>query len=597
MEDYGVEEVQSREDVFITSQLQKPMVSSRGEPATAMNSKQLNLSRNGDESIQPEQSSSCRNWTVNGANGVKEESSLDIDPAACKGDTFCNTSEKGIVQSNASTTDEMSGVSKQDNSNERLANYNSPPPALEQSNGRTNLKNSSGLSPTPSRPDELLSSTVRFDRILDLPDGIPWKIVSHLSANDKMSTTCLSKEWQTFWRLGSSDDYFAASESAFWKDVNEELNHTSLLSFKLRCSKYATLKQLEDFIHAVIKKMVVVLDISVVRHENSEFSLPLEVFQSIDIKVLKIGRGLIIDIPPETYPRLHKIHVDISRPLHPSILGFYNRCPMLQELRIEGSVVEQPSRKQTFLVNSVSLKRLVIRLNLKKGRDPHNGRDVYWSAVNRYEFHIHAPGLKFLDIDETVFATFEINELPILQEARFNSGFFEARDYLSDKELGDLSSRVFSTFTMVASMSKSIIVRDGCLEALGFMFKRMCYSVNEMAAVNSFATRFLPIPVTRTISLEIGHNYAWDFLPCMLSATPHLKILKLRMVRRKDVEGNINFAWNSRSRIMPICLMDSVEDIELHGFSGGEVDMILAYIKHVAGKDRFKALSKRINLF
>ncbi|XP_016647559.1 PREDICTED: paired amphipathic helix protein Sin3-like 4 isoform X1 [Prunus mume] len=125
---------------------------SPGGGATATNSKQLNSSRNGDESIQPEQSSSCRTWAVNGANGVKDESSLDIDRAACKGDTFCNTSQQGKVQSNASTADETSGVSKQDNSNERLVSSNLSPPGLEQSNGRTNQENSSGLSPTPSRP-------------------------------------------------------------------------------------------------------------------------------------------------------------------------------------------------------------------------------------------------------------------------------------------------------------------------------------------------------------------------------------------------------------------------------------------------------------
>lgn len=123
---------------------------SPGGGATATGSKQLNSSRNGDESIQPEQSSSCRTWTVNGANGVKEESSLDIDRATCNGDTVCNTSQQGKGQSNASTTDETSGVSKQDDFNERLINSNVSPTGLEQSNGRTNLENSSGLQNVPN---------------------------------------------------------------------------------------------------------------------------------------------------------------------------------------------------------------------------------------------------------------------------------------------------------------------------------------------------------------------------------------------------------------------------------------------------------------
>lgn len=102
--------------------------------AITTTSKQVNTSRNGDESIQPEQSSSARAWTVNGANGLKEESSHDIDRATCK------------VQSNASTADEVSGVSKQDNYNERLVVSNvSLATGLEQSNGRTNVEKLSGL--------------------------------------------------------------------------------------------------------------------------------------------------------------------------------------------------------------------------------------------------------------------------------------------------------------------------------------------------------------------------------------------------------------------------------------------------------------------
>ncbi|KAM1303484.1 hypothetical protein ACFX2F_021293 [Malus domestica] len=121
--------------------------------ATLTNSKQLNSSRNGDESIQPEQSSSCRTWTVNGANGVKEESCLNIDHAACEGDTLYNTSRQGKVQSNTSPAEETSGVGKQDNFNERLVNSNvSLATGLEQSNGRTNVDHSSGHSSTPSRP-------------------------------------------------------------------------------------------------------------------------------------------------------------------------------------------------------------------------------------------------------------------------------------------------------------------------------------------------------------------------------------------------------------------------------------------------------------
>lgn len=109
--------------------------------ATVMNSKQLNPSRNGDESIPPEQSSSCRAWPANGDNGVKEECSLD----ARKDDTS-TAAQHGKVQVHSSMADEVSGVSKQDNHNDRLVNSNaSLATGNEQSNGKTNIEDASGL--------------------------------------------------------------------------------------------------------------------------------------------------------------------------------------------------------------------------------------------------------------------------------------------------------------------------------------------------------------------------------------------------------------------------------------------------------------------
>lgn len=112
--------------------------------ATVMNSKQLNPSKNGDEGIQAEQSSSCRAWPANGDNGIKEECSLDADRS--RKDDTCNAPQHGKVQVHTSTADEVSGVSKQDNSNDRLVNTNtSLATGLEQSNGRTNIEDTSGL--------------------------------------------------------------------------------------------------------------------------------------------------------------------------------------------------------------------------------------------------------------------------------------------------------------------------------------------------------------------------------------------------------------------------------------------------------------------
>ncbi|KAL5552983.1 hypothetical protein UlMin_040384 [Ulmus minor] len=118
--------------------------------ATAVNSKQSNHCRNGDESIPAEQSSSCKTWQANGENGNKEDNSVDVDRA--RKDSSCNATGHGKAQNHASTADEVPGVTKQDRKNERLANSNtSLATVLDQSNGGANILDTPGLSATPSR--------------------------------------------------------------------------------------------------------------------------------------------------------------------------------------------------------------------------------------------------------------------------------------------------------------------------------------------------------------------------------------------------------------------------------------------------------------
>ncbi|XP_057948540.1 paired amphipathic helix protein Sin3-like 4 isoform X2 [Malania oleifera] len=142
------------EDVVKTKNhaIKNGAVSVGDSDGSPMNSKQLNTSRNGDESIPPEQSSSCRAWMINGDNGVKVVGSLDADRIARRSETFCSTYQ-GKVQTTTTVADEMSVISKQTTPNERLANSNaSLATGPGQSLGRTNMESTSGLGAIPSRP-------------------------------------------------------------------------------------------------------------------------------------------------------------------------------------------------------------------------------------------------------------------------------------------------------------------------------------------------------------------------------------------------------------------------------------------------------------
>ena len=120
---------------------------SPGDGVVAMNSKHSNPSRNGDEIIPPEQSSSCRSWLLNGDNGVKQDGSAGIDHVGHKNATPCGAPKKDrMVQVNPANGDEISRASKQASSNERLVNSNvSLVTRVEQNNGRTSIENTSGF--------------------------------------------------------------------------------------------------------------------------------------------------------------------------------------------------------------------------------------------------------------------------------------------------------------------------------------------------------------------------------------------------------------------------------------------------------------------
>ncbi|KAJ8760863.1 hypothetical protein K2173_021901 [Erythroxylum novogranatense] len=128
---------------------------SEGSPssggATVTNSRHSNPSRNGDESIQPEQSSSSRAWLLNGDHSIKENGSPDVDHVARKSETCCSNLKQDKVQTTVPVAYETSDVSKLATSTEQFVNSNvSLATGAEPSNGRTNLE--SGLGDIPSRP-------------------------------------------------------------------------------------------------------------------------------------------------------------------------------------------------------------------------------------------------------------------------------------------------------------------------------------------------------------------------------------------------------------------------------------------------------------
>ncbi|XP_004517035.1 paired amphipathic helix protein Sin3-like 4 isoform X2 [Cicer arietinum] len=125
---------------------------SPGVVATIVNPKHMNSSRNGDDSVPLDQSTSSKAWQSNGDTGVREDKCLDSDRNVRKTETFGNNTQHAKLDVSAFMPDEPSGVNTQEHPGERLVSANvSPAFGMEPSNGRTKTDNTSGLTATPSR--------------------------------------------------------------------------------------------------------------------------------------------------------------------------------------------------------------------------------------------------------------------------------------------------------------------------------------------------------------------------------------------------------------------------------------------------------------
>ena len=99
---------------------------------------------NGYDSLPPEQANSSRVRLANGDTAVAENGFHEVDRSARRSDKHSGTLLHGRVQNNAHMADEMSGVTVQGASIERLTDNASVAGRAEQSHTRTNLEITSG---------------------------------------------------------------------------------------------------------------------------------------------------------------------------------------------------------------------------------------------------------------------------------------------------------------------------------------------------------------------------------------------------------------------------------------------------------------------
>lgn len=150
------------EDAVAKNSSRRNVAESDGSPgvgATIMSPNHIDTSRNGDNRVPLDQSTSSIAWQSNVDTGIREDKCLDSDCTVPEREAFCSNPQNGKPDIIASVPNELSGVNKQGFSGERLLNDNVSPSSGMDSNKRMKIDNASG--------NELAS------RIMTLLDSYP----------------------------------------------------------------------------------------------------------------------------------------------------------------------------------------------------------------------------------------------------------------------------------------------------------------------------------------------------------------------------------------------------------------------------------------
>ncbi|XP_050370380.1 F-box/FBD/LRR-repeat protein At4g26340-like isoform X1 [Argentina anserina] len=250
------------------------------------------------------------------------------------------------------------------------------------------------------------------DRISALSDELICRILSCLDDTQcAVKTTVVSPRWKNLWTSLPNlhfcyDKTEYMREDAFLTFVDRVLffrdsSDIKLFYLNLECPDVNYFSRFESWICTAIRRNVVELDLNVFVFPDSTFELPPSLFTSKTLEVLRLRSNFIVN-PPKSgcFPCLKVLDVYLHYPdrYDSSLERIFSNCPVLEDLRIEGSIYiewlcEDPSLK--FTISAPQLKRMTLKLEL-------DGSKEDYGNVMTVMFYINAPKLEDFNINKGV---------------------------------------------------------------------------------------------------------------------------------------------------------------------------------------------------
>ncbi|KAG7538682.1 F-box domain [Arabidopsis suecica] len=245
-----------------------------------------------------------------------------------------------------------------------------------------------------------------MDRISGLPDELLVKIISFVPTNVAVSTSILSKRWQSLWKWVPKLEC-DCSEPALWDFVRKNLplraRIIEILYLKFRYESF----QPDDFIfwvefavsHCLRELCIDYYDY----YAQTDLLFSRNLYTCKSLVTLKLeGLGILVDVPRDVcLPSLKTLQLRVAYSKEDSLRLLLSYCPVLEDLVIE--LNDENNNVKALVVIVPTLQRLSLKIA---------------SSCSDERYLIVTPSLKYFKVedDRDIFNAL-IENMPELEEA------------------------------------------------------------------------------------------------------------------------------------------------------------------------------------
>ncbi|OMP14037.1 hypothetical protein COLO4_00389 [Corchorus olitorius] len=349
------------------------------------------------------------------------------------------------------------------------------------------------------------------DRISQLPEEIMAHIVSFLNMKEAVATRVLNKTWEKFW--------------------TNQVGQLRNLEFDMDNFRGRNRVRFRNYVDQIIS----------LRGPDN-------------VEEFRLG---FYELEQDDLPSISRwIDYATSCQVQRMELYLYGTLPFGGEEEEEGHL---------FLISAPNLIRLKISLVTPDE----------FQFCSDHTFIIQTPNLEYLEIaEDTIFASYEIQEIPTLDEAKLNIG--PHSDFITEGEISQEEARRVMVLLQGVKHARKLTLTEATTAALGLV-------VDDDDEPLPFFPNLL------NLQLCIDNCYGWKLLPDFLTNSPNLQVLQLNKLQEPyDYEKEPEFILDEETygwiepEYVPTCLAERLREIRMISLkrSEDEEDVIRFLLKN-----------------